>query len=112
MLNAGSRGRYASVQSTAWLCLAIAFSAASPASADEVDDALATIAKAGPQGTGSVEARKARDQLARQGTGILPKLLAAMDTKNVVAANWCRTAYEEITARELAKDSPGFPLGR
>lgn len=91
-------------------CAGVVLSAAKIASADEVDDALATIAKAGPQGAGSVAARKARDQLARQGTDILPQLLAAMDTKNAVAANWCRTAYEEITARELAKDSPVFPL--
>ncbi|HVX62580.1 MAG TPA: hypothetical protein VHC19_18320 [Pirellulales bacterium] len=109
-LNGGSHDRHASLQSAVWLCLAIVLNTAFLAAADEVDDALATIAKAGPEGTGSVEARKARDRLADQGTDILPKLLAAMDTKNLVAANWCRTAYEEITARELAQDSPDFPL--
>ena len=46
--------------------------------------------------------RKARDELARRGVEILPQLLAAMDTSNVVAANWYRTVYEEIVARSLA----------
>lgn len=90
--------------------LAFALNAAWPAAADEVDDALAAIARVGPQAAGSAEARQARDELARRGTEILPQLLSAMDTTNVVAANWCRTAYEEITARELAKRSPQFPL--
>ncbi len=98
------------LRSAAWLALAVILSVGRPAAADEVDDALATIARVGPQGAGSAEARQARDQLARRGTEILPQLLSAMDTTNVVAANWYRTAYEEITARELAKTSPQFPL--
>lgn len=81
-----------------------------PAPADEVDDDLATIAQVGPQAAGSAEARQARDRLLSHGAEILPQLLAAMDTKNVVAANWSRTVFEAIVDRELAKSAPQFPL--
>jgi hypothetical protein len=76
----------------------------------EVTAAIQAIAQVGPKAAGSVEARRARDCLARHGTDILPQLLEAMDTTNVVAANWYRTAYEEIVARELAQPEPSFPL--
>src|SRR5579872_2759855 len=69
----------------------------------EVARNLAQIAQAGPEGQGSAAAREARDELARQGVEILPQLLVAMDTPNPVAANWYRTAYEEIVGRALAK---------
>ena len=93
-------------------CLLISASISGGAAviADEIDDALATIARVGPQAAGSAAARKARDRLAQSGTKMLPRLLAAMDTSNVAAANWVRTAYEEIVARELAESEPQFPL--
>lgn len=78
--------------------------------ADAVDDDLAIIAKVGPMGTGSQEARAARDRLARRGSEILPQLLDAMDTPNAVAANWCRTIMEPIAARELEKPQPDLPV--
>ncbi|HET6882131.1 MAG TPA: hypothetical protein VFI31_18340 [Pirellulales bacterium] len=77
---------------------------------DDVDRDIAVIARAGPQAVGSHEARQSRDRLAGHGTEILPRLLEAMDTTNVVAANWYRTAYEEIVARELSQPEPKFPL--
>lgn len=92
------------------LSMAIAFVVGASVRADEVDDALAAIAKVGPQAVGSAEARQARDRLLGHGTEILPQLLVAMDTKNVVAANWRRTVFEAIVARELAKSEPEFPL--
>lgn len=92
------------------LCAAAALLVGAPARADEVDDDLAAIEKVGPQAAGSAEARQARDRLLGHGTEILPQLLAAMDTKNVVAANWCRTVFEAIVDRELAKSEPQFPL--
>jgi hypothetical protein len=61
---------------------------------------LATIARTGPQGQGSADARSARDALARHGAEILPQLLIAMDTRNIVAANWLRTVFDEIVLRE------------
>ena len=78
--------------------------------ADDLAQDIALIARAGPQAAGSREARLARDRLARRGTETLPRLLEAMDTTNVVAANWYRTAFEEIVARELSQAKPTFPL--
>lgn len=78
--------------------------------AGEIDDQLAAIARTGPQGAGSVEARAAVDALSQRGTDILPRLLTAMDTGNPVAINWCREAYETIVARELKRPEPDFPL--
>jgi hypothetical protein len=95
---------------TCWLLVAALASVNPAASADEVDDALAAIAQVGPQAAGSVAARRAHDQLARHGTEVLPKLLAAMDTTNVVAANWCRGAFAQIVERERARPKPLFPL--
>ncbi len=71
---------------------------------------LAAIAKAGPQGEGSAEAKVARDELVKHGVEVLPKLLVAMDTSNAVAANWYRTVYEEIVARELKRDGTMWPV--
>jgi len=70
---------------------------------------LATIAEAGPQGVGSAAARTARDELAMCDIAVLPALLEAMDTDNFVAANWYRTVYEEIAARESARPEPVWP---
>jgi len=79
--------------------------------ADEIDDDLEAVTKAGPGGKGSVAARNATARLSRRGLEILPRLLEAMDTDNIVAANWVRTVYEEITRRELARDpAPEFPV--
>lgn len=72
--------------------------------------ALAAIAKTGQQGSGAAEAAQARRELAQRGIEILPPLLVAMDTPNPVAANWYRSVYEEIVARELAKPQAQFPV--
>ncbi len=77
---------------------------------DDPGPQLAVIAKTGPQGEGSAAAKVARDQLAKQGVEVLPQLLVAMDTTNAVAANWYRTVYEEIVARELARDVTKWPV--
>jgi hypothetical protein len=77
---------------------------------DVVEDQLAAIAGVGQQAAGSAAARAARDRLAEQDAKILPRLLAAMQTKNPVAANWYRSAYETIIQRELASSQPAFPL--
>ncbi len=80
------------------------------AAADSVETQLAVIAKVGPQGAGSLAARKARDELARCNVEILPQLLAAMNTSNVVAANWYRSIYEEIVDRGLAQPEAVWPI--
>lgn len=81
-----------------------------PARADEIEDQLAAIARTGPQGAGSLAARVAIDSLSDCGPEILPRLLAAMDTDNPVAANWYRSAYESIVERELGDDQSEFPI--
>lgn len=82
--------------------------------ADEVDRRIATIAAVGSQGKGSADARRACRELASLGPEVLPRLLSAMDTPNVVAANWFRAAYEQIVAkemaRELARAKPTLPV--
>ncbi len=91
------------------LAVACLFSFRLPLAADEVDEQLKTISRVGLQGQGSAEARLARDRLTKRGPAILPRLLAAMDSKNVIAGNWYRTVYEEIIARELARSRPQLP---
>jgi hypothetical protein len=77
---------------------------------DDVAARLAVIAKVGPQGAGSAAARAARDELAKRSVEILPQLLAAMDTSNVVAANWYRSIYEEIVERGLSQKETVWPV--
>jgi len=48
--------------------------------------------------------------LAVQDSTVMPRLLLAMQTPNPVAANWLRTAYEQVVARELSRPEPRFPL--
>jgi len=79
------------------------------AGADSLDEYFGAIGAVGPLGQGSAQARKACNELANGGPERLPRLLAAMDTPNIVAANWFRAAYERIVARELAKPVPNFP---
>ena len=79
------------------------------AAADDIDTWLGTIAETGPQGAGSAAARAASQSLARQDASVLPRLLAAMETDNPVAANWGRSAYEAIVERELSAEHPKFP---
>jgi len=64
----------------------------------------------GPQGSGSAAARTARDELAKRDVEILPQLLKAMNTSNVVAANWYRSIYEEIVERGLAQKETNWPI--
>jgi hypothetical protein len=77
---------------------------------EDVAARLAVIAKVGPQGAGSAAVRAARDELAKRGVEILPQLLSAMDTSNVVAANWYRSIYEEIVERGLTDKETVWPI--
>lgn len=71
---------------------------------------LAVFAHAGPDGAGAAEAAAALKELDAYGGEILPQVLEALDTDNVLAANWARAVYERIVADELAQPSPEFPL--
>jgi hypothetical protein len=84
------------------LTISIAFS--------DDEQLLQVIARTGPQGAGSVEARAARDELAQRGVELLPPLLTAMDTDNPVAANWYRTIYEEIIQRQSPDPAIAWPM--
>jgi hypothetical protein len=86
--------------------LAAAFCATPARAADDV----AALTAVGPNGKGAPAAREARARLAARGAEVLPRLLAAMDTPNVVAANWCRTLFDELVARERKAASPKLPV--
>ncbi len=93
-----------------WLAGASLLGTLVAARGDQVDQQLAAIGRAGPDGTGSPAARVACDALSARGAEILPRLLQAMETENPVAANWFRSAYEAIVERELKGPDPKFPV--
>jgi hypothetical protein len=93
-----------------WLAVVGGVQARNPAADDSVATQLAVIAKTGPQGAGSAAARAARDELAQRGVEILPQLLTAMNTSNVVAANWYRSIYDELVDRGLAQKETVWPI--
>lgn len=90
-------------------CTCVSFGSLT-AIADEVENQLEIIAKAGPNGRGSAAARRAAEELKKQGGEILPRLLAAMDTPNIVAANWYRSVFETIVEREQKSADAKLPI--
>jgi hypothetical protein len=85
----------------------IAAGSAPPGS--DVERLIEQVRAVGPQGAGSAQARAARDQLAKCGPEILPALLRGMDTPDLVAANWLRTAFDEIVRRARQDDPRSIP---
>jgi hypothetical protein len=55
------------------------------------------------QGRGTPEGRQAWERLAKADPEKLPVLLEAMDTSDVVALNWLRTAFDQILDRSGGK---------
>ena len=102
------RWRSGCVTLTVLTCVSLALSI-SDGLADDVDRSLATIREVGPRGTGSAAARRARDHIAQQGIAVLPRLILAMDSDNIVALNWYRSAYEQIVEQEWKRKQPRFP---
>lgn len=86
-----------------WLAAGVA------ASADDVDHDLAVIATCGPNGAGASAAREAAKRLTQAGLPALPRLLIAMDTPNVVAANWYRSVFDSLVQKELAREKGELP---
>jgi len=84
--------------------------AATVARADDIDKQIAAIASVGPQGQGADRARAACRELSGRGPEVVPRLLAAMDTPNAVAANWYRAAFDRIVSRELADPRRRLPV--
>jgi hypothetical protein len=73
---------------------------------DEAAELVARVrAAVGAQGTGATEARAARDKLATFGASAIPYLLDGMDTPDTVAANWLRTAWEQVVERAMSQPS-------
>jgi hypothetical protein len=103
-------GRLSLIIAVLWGVAAVSSACGQSAATDEVTARLAVIARVGPQGAGSAAAREARDELAKRGVEILPQLLAAMDTSNVIAANWYRSIFEEIVDRGLSQKGTVWPV--
>ncbi|MEE2990482.1 MAG: hypothetical protein VX715_07700 [Planctomycetota bacterium] len=78
--------------------------------ADEITEAIQVIAKTGDQARGSESAAAAVRRLTEEDISLVPRLLSAMDTPNIVAANWYRQAYEIIVESELGKENPRIPV--
>src|SRR6516164_8769375 len=53
------------------------------------------------QGRGTPEGRAAWDRLSQADAGALPALLEGMNTKDTVACNWLRSAFDRIVEREM-----------
>lgn len=62
------------------------------------------------QGIGTKEGRSAWQRISKEGPELLIPLLQAMDTPDIVAANWLRTAYDRILDKALAKDKSAVDL--
>jgi hypothetical protein len=92
------------------LLVVAAMLSADPTAGDEIDDQLATIANVGREAAGSTAASAAAAALSQHDPSVLPRLLTAMQTTNPVAANWYRSVYESIVARELHQPEPEFPI--
>jgi hypothetical protein len=71
--------------------------------AQEVNSLLIRIKAVGKEGAGNVEASKAWKELAANGPGVLPEVLAGMDDANPVAINWLRGAVEAIQDKASAR---------
>lgn len=93
-----------------WWILLFSAMAAPSAYGDEIANDIRTIAEVGPQAAGATNARAAHDRLARRGVEVLPRLLVAMDTTNIVAANWYRSVFERIVAQATALADADLPL--
>ena len=79
-----------------------------PLRADETADLLEQIKRVAPQGANAPAARAALDKLVKEGPAALPAILAALDTPDTVAANWLRSAFDQIADEEIRKGGKGI----
>jgi hypothetical protein len=71
-----------------------------PATADiDLQQAIQTIRKVGPNGNGSPDASRAWRKVAGADVSRLGQILAGMDGANSLARNWLRSALDEILER-------------
>jgi hypothetical protein len=89
-----------------WLAVSIVAVASWSADAAGVDDLVARVKSAGPEGKGSATAAAAWSELSRQNADSLVPILAGMDGASPVAANWLRSAADAIAERARAAKQP------
>src|SRR5262249_27793574 len=68
---------------------------------DPVAAALKQVKSIGKDATGSPAARKAWDELVERGPGVLPQILAAIETPDTDCATWRRTAFDRIVDQAM-----------
>ena len=83
------------------LLLAVTMCMINVSEAADFETSIQTILSVGSEGKGNPEASAAWKELAKSPVADLPRLLAAFDNANPLAANWLRSAAESIAAREL-----------
>lgn len=71
-----------------------------------------TVTRVGAQGEGSPAARGARDALSRGGVETLLPLLEGMSAQQPVAANFLRTAFDDIVSRESQRTDVRWPISQ
>lgn len=76
--------------------LTVIISLTLPQTSGDIAQDLQTVVK---QGRGSAEGRQAWQRLANSDVAALPQMLAAMDTRDIVIANWIRTACDRVIER-------------
>ncbi|MBL9122558.1 MAG: hypothetical protein JNG90_02925 [Planctomycetaceae bacterium] len=81
--------------------LAAALLLANTAAAVELTKPLETLRSVGPFGQGNRAAEQAWRELSQADVQELPKILAALDGANPLAANWIRSAVDTIANRAL-----------
>jgi hypothetical protein len=81
------------------------------AGANDVPTLIARVRLVGGEAARAAEARAARDALARLGPDCIAALLDGMDTPDTVAANWLRSAFDEVVRRAMKADPASLPVG-
>lgn len=79
----------------------VAFAAVAQLRAADLDASLETLRAVGNEGAGNREAALAWQELSQANAQQLPKILAALDQANPLAANWIRAAVDTIAERDL-----------
>lgn len=82
---------------------------ATAAQAADIDALLKKILAVGPRGEGNAAASAAWQELSKADAKELPKILAALDDANPLAANWIRGAVDAIAEREV-QESGKLPV--
>jgi hypothetical protein len=91
------------------LGLAVSVELRSDEHANDIEELVARVRAVGPEAARSAEARAARDALARCGPDAIAALLVGMDTPDTVAANWLRSAFDEVVDRAMKADPASLP---